>query len=202
VVLVPGCTFATKRLHDAHECVLYNGQFGGGLSTDAKIGLVEVCVGASLGGCTFGKPTWWSRVTKFSELSLGLPVLQLIYPVDTHMNQRDVNPGYDFHGPTYLSRWAVLGVTAKTYVHPFRNSWAVQTEALENQRVVVDHFGMELGAFAGVVGVRLGFNVAEFTDFMLGWVGLDILGDDVETAESEPPAAKATGTAPEKARQE
>jgi hypothetical protein len=28
------------------------------------------------------------------------------------------------------------------------------------------------------VGIKAGFNIAEFADFLLGWFGIDIAGDD------------------------
>ena len=44
---------------------------------------------------------------------------------------------------------------------------------------VIDQFGLEVGAFGGVVGTRVGFNPLEFADFLLGVVGLDLLFDDL-----------------------
>lgn len=39
-------------------------------------------------------------------------------------------------------------------------------------------FGVKLGFFAGLCGAEIGFNVAEFFDFLLGFAGVDILADD------------------------
>ncbi|MCZ6687975.1 MAG: hypothetical protein O7H41_00020 [Planctomycetota bacterium] len=39
-------------------------------------------------------------------------------------------------------------------------------------------FDVEVGVFIGVVGVRAGFSPGEFLDFILGWFGVDIAGDD------------------------
>ena len=46
-------------------------------------------------------------------------------------------------------------------------------------------FDVEAHAFALVVGVRVGFSPGEFVDFVLGWFGLDIAGDDRELPKSE-----------------
>jgi hypothetical protein len=43
---------------------------------------------------------------------------------------------------------------------------------------IIDQFGLEVGAFGGVVGTRVGFNPLEFADFLLGFLGLDLLFDD------------------------
>lgn len=42
----------------------------------------------------------------------------------------------------------------------------------------VHAFDIEAGVFLGVVGVRAGFSPGQFADFLLGWVGIDIAGDD------------------------
>ena len=51
-------------------------------------------------------------------------------------------------------------------------------QGLSLKHRVIDQFGLELGAFGGVVGTRIGFNPVEFADFVLGWVGIDLLFDD------------------------
>lgn len=47
-----------------------------------------------------------------------------------------------------------------------------------------EDFFVEIGATLGAVGFDLGFNPAEFVDFLLGWFGVDITGDDLK---SKPP---------------
>lgn len=49
---------------------------------------------------------------------------------------------------------------------------------LTTKHKIIDQFGLELGAFGGVVGTRVGFNPLEFADFLLGFLGLDLLFDD------------------------
>ena len=39
-------------------------------------------------------------------------------------------------------------------------------------------FDIEAGVFVGIIGARAGFSPGEFVDFLLGWVGVDIAGDD------------------------
>jgi len=48
----------------------------------------------------------------------------------------------------------------------------------------VDAFGLEIGAFVLAGGLRVGFNLAEFGDFLTGIVGIDLLSDD----DRRPPA--------------
>jgi hypothetical protein len=45
-------------------------------------------------------------------------------------------------------------------------------------RSISDQFGLELGVYPLFWGARIGFNIAEFADLLLGCCGLDIFGDD------------------------
>ncbi len=49
---------------------------------------------------------------------------------------------------------------------------------LTTKHKFIDQFGIEVGAFGGIVGTRAGFNPLEFADFLLGFLGLDLLFDD------------------------
>ncbi len=49
-------------------------------------------------------------------------------------------------------------------------------------------FDLEASVYAGIVCARVGFSPGEFLDFLLGWFGLDIAGDD--TPVPEPPARR------------
>ena len=49
----------------------------------------------------------------------------------------------------------------------------------------VHAFDLELSVFAGFLYTRAGFSPGEFLDFLLGWVGIDIAGDDVELEEAD-----------------
>ncbi|MCU0722311.1 MAG: hypothetical protein MUC63_01610 [Planctomycetes bacterium] len=58
-----------------------------------------------------------------------------------------------------------------------------------------DYFWIEAGARC-LVGVHAGFNPAEFLDFLLGWVGIDLCGDDEKPPPELPdfgPKAARTG---------
>ncbi len=51
----------------------------------------------------------------------------------------------------------------------------------------------QVGGHAGIFGARVGFNPLEFFDFLLGFAGVDIAGDDPQLgfeAEARPPAEK------------
>lgn len=49
---------------------------------------------------------------------------------------------------------------------------------LNTKHRIVDLFGVEVGIVPLFTGLHVGFNVAEFADALLGFVGIDIFGDD------------------------
>lgn len=51
-------------------------------------------------------------------------------------------------------------------------------EGAVNRKARIHAFDIEAGVFAGIVGARVGFSPGEFVDFLLGWFGVDIAGDD------------------------
>ena len=57
-------------------------------------------------------------------------------------------------------------------------------------------FDVEAHACLGVLGVHVGFSPGEFVDFLLGWFGLDIAGDDVPL-DVTPSARRASAQGPE-----
>ncbi|MCI0343109.1 MAG: tetratricopeptide repeat protein [Planctomycetales bacterium] len=87
----------------------------------------------------------------------------------------------DLHGPHLC--W-VLVPAALTWERGREGDEWIWTdssdEVLQRERrwARVHAFDMEASAYAGVVGLRAGFSPGEFLDFLLGWFGLDIAGDD------------------------
>ncbi|MCZ6691323.1 MAG: hypothetical protein O7H41_17180 [Planctomycetota bacterium] len=47
-----------------------------------------------------------------------------------------------------------------------------------NRRAHIHAFDIEASVYAGMVYARAGFSPGEFVDFLLGWFGVDIAGDD------------------------
>ena len=64
-----------------------------------------------------------------------------------------------------------------------------QLAARARRKARVHTFDLEVGAFALILGARVGFSPGEFVDFLLGWFGVDIAGDDREMGPEEKPVA-------------
>ena len=93
---------------------------------------------------------------------------------------------YKKSAPDYLT----FGYTGITMEHSLLNKDPLRRYSLllftvyhpkENLKWT-EYFWIEASARA-MVGCKVGFNIAEFADFILGWFGIDIAGDDVSGAE-------------------
>jgi hypothetical protein len=200
IALLPSCAYLSDRALDAHESVLVDAQLGVGVSADAKAGPLAAGVGWSLGAYSVGKSTWWSGLHSFGECSVGVPVLQGMGVV-LSLNKPSPPVGIGLFATHFLHKSSVPGFARSSHQEEILSRPALLEFTVPPDRPmpngVVDDFGIEAGAFLGIVGTRLGFNVAEFGDFILGWFGLDILGDDVRSGEKEQPEAEPPTEDPE-----
>ena len=75
-------------------------------------------------------------------------------------------------------------------IDPWKNPPLWSEEALKiNPHAHVHAFDIEASVYAGVVYAKAGFSPGEFVDFLLGWFGVDIAGDDRGMGPEEKPVA-------------
>lgn len=180
VLLVAGgaCSYLDRRLTDLGDCFVYRWHSEAfGLGVDAKAGPVAAAVGGWYADWGTGKDTWWQRPGyTLTNHGYGVPFTTL--------------------GPlAYGQSWAHLLATSSTGNHPADphayddvDSWLGIADVFDlddrspfartpGQRIV-DAFGVELGVAPLFWQLHAGFNIAEFADFVLGFVGLDLCADD------------------------
>jgi len=77
-------------------------------------------------------------------------------------------------------------------------NWRMQRRALPKWTALADRYWIEADVTAMPVSVRFGFNALEFLDWLTGWGGLDVLGDDrhVKCAVAEESARMQVGGSP------
>jgi hypothetical protein len=90
-------------------------------------------------------------------------------------------------GLRHATHWDLMALPALLSWVPVRGGrramlWTERALA-ENPRAHLHAFDIEASAYAGFVFARVGFSPGEFLDFLLGWFGLDIAGDDRELPE-------------------
>jgi hypothetical protein len=173
-----GCRYAEARLVDLHDCFLYRWhQEALGVAVEAKVGPLEGAVGGWYADWGWGKDTFWQRPGYvLTNHGTGVPFTTL--------------------GPIgYGQSWTRLFCTNSAGNHPGSpeayddaRSWLFVHDVfdfddgspfeLSTARRVSDLFGVEVGVVPLFVGVRVGFNVAEFADFVLGFVLIDVFQDD------------------------
>jgi hypothetical protein len=173
-----GCTYFEQRLTDFGDCVLWRWhQEALGVAVEAKVGPLDVGVGGWYADWGQGKDTWWQTPGfVLTNHGTGLP-LTTISPI------------------AYGASWSQLFATRSSGNQPTSptafadvNSWLLVSDVfdlddgmpfeLSGAQRVSDLFGVEVGVVPVFVGLRVGFNVAEFADALLGFVGIDIFADD------------------------
>lgn len=180
LVLPPlaGCTYFEQRFTDFGDCVLWRWhQSALGVAAEAKVGPLDVGLGGWYADYGQGKDTWWQTPGfVLTNHGTGLP-LTTISPI------------------TYGASWSNVFATRSSGNQPTAptaytdvNSWLGVSDVfdlddnapflLSPARRVSDLFGVEVGVVPVFVGLRVGFNVAEFADALLGFVGIDLFADD------------------------
>ncbi len=177
-LLLGSCSYLDQRLTDLHDCFLYRWHEDAlGLAAVAKLGPAEVALGGWYGEWGWGKDTWWQQPGYVLTChGTGVPFTTL--------------------GPlAYGQSWSRLLATSSGGNHPGSpeafddvRSWLGISDVfdfddglpfrLTPQQRIADLFGVEVGVAPLFVSLHVGFNVAEFTDFVLGFVGIDIFADD------------------------
>jgi len=175
---MPACTFLDQRMTDLGDCVVWRWhQDALGASADAKVGPLAVGVGGWFSEWGVGKDTWWQR------------------PGNTLTNHGNGVPVTTVGPLVYGQSWSRLFATSTSGNHVLApdnyddvTSWLFVSDvfdldgaspfALTPEQRLVDLCGVEVGLTPVFVHAHVGFNAAEFVDFLLGWLGLDGFGDD------------------------
>ena len=178
LLLLPSCAYFNQRLIDLHDCVLYRWNTDAlGVAAEAKVGPLDLAVGGWYAEYGWGKDTWWQRPGYvMTNQGVGVPFTTLS-PLG------------------YGAPWSRLWATSALGNHPGApdaftdvRSWLCLSDVfdlddglpfrLSPKQRISDMFGIEVGLVPLFWGARVGFNVAEFADAPLGFVGIDIFGDD------------------------
>ncbi|HEX6813965.1 MAG TPA: hypothetical protein VF384_20245 [Planctomycetota bacterium] len=172
------CSYLHQRLDDLHDCVLYRWHESAfGLAVEAKLGPVEAALGGWYADWGWGKDTWWQQPGYvLTNHGTGVPfttLSPLIYDAPwtraLATSAWGNNPAAPDQFDDVRSWMGVSDMADFDDGLPFR---------LSTQQRIADAFGIEVGVVPVIAGLRVGFNAAEFADFVLGLVGIDVLGDD------------------------
>lgn len=158
VLLLPGCTWLGARGRDLGDIVRVEGSVGVGLQANVTVGeLLHLGVGSSRrssGGWAYGIPTSERRV----EAHLPLSIIEAWDHEALHVLKIGDGPDPALH------RCPI--VAPATF------------ESGRIRKPAMQFWNLEIGVMAIAVGAEVGVNPAELVDFVLGWIGLDIGGDD------------------------
>jgi len=172
------CAYLQCRLDDLGDCFLYRWHESAlGLAVEAKVSVVEATLGGWYADYGWGKDTWWQvpghvmtthgygvPITTVGPIAYGQPLLRAL-ATSTDGNPPGAPGAYDD-----VRSWLFLSdVFDLDDERPF--------QLTAGQRIS-DAFGVELGVTPLLFSARIGFNVAEFADLLLGFCFIDIFGDD------------------------
>ncbi len=207
LTLTAGCqttigNYFGNRARDFGESFLVQAGLGLGLGVDVKAaGLLHLGGMATLVfldgsvGWLYGEPRPAVDPGHFPlEGDVGLPFAPFRQGMlhQSYLFQRDHRYAHGCYGllPALLS-WTGTQVPIVS-AHTWLWSDATRHESDFNGRYArwarVHAFDIEVGATVLIVGARAGFSPGEFLDFLLGWVGIDIAGDDVGGEEVPEPS--------------
>ncbi|MHC4599265.1 MAG: hypothetical protein ACYS47_09700 [Planctomycetota bacterium] len=197
-----GCNYLENRGNDFLDSFVLTGKAGVGINGELKLGPFSWGMGYWEGyeAGLFGEDGF--TVTKNKLFSCPFP---LNFPVGTPVLYVLVK-GKRFPYPRL--KWGGLLFTRFTEIEFF-----LEKEKRKRYRKSIYHYAIEYEGnsplpldgsipkflwkrlfaveldLAFFLGVRVGFNFLEFVDFLLGWFGADILGDD-HAGKSQIPTAK------------
>jgi hypothetical protein len=171
------CAYWRERATDLHDCILYRWHTDAfGVAVEAKLGPLDAALGGWYAEYGWGKDTFWQQpgfvmtnhgmgvpFTTVSPLAYG-GTWDRLFATSAYGNHPGAPDAFtDVHG------W--LGVSD---VFDLDNG---SPFVLSPQRRVADLFGIEVGLAPLFWGARVGVNVAELADALLGFVGIDVMGD-------------------------
>jgi hypothetical protein len=196
LLLATGCQttvsgYLSRRGRDFKDCFLIQTGLGIGLGVDVKAGglvhasaLMSAHFDEGTVGWVYGEPrpadelhaTIVGHVSNEGDLGIGLIHVSARSYQDTsvgHVCFGVLPAAFSLHGGTWL------------WLDP-DEEWAGLEKAVRSARIHA--FDVEAGVMLLLWGFRAGFSPGEFLDFLLGWFGIDIAGDDAPAVTRERPA--------------
>lgn len=176
--MASGCV--TGRINDLRDCGKLSAGYGGGLCADVGIG--------ALSHPSFGLVAQTKRLGfenrhvsgAWSEGEMAFPVIlfpaltaeaQSLYPIPYNLSySRRIHP--DMMGSS-IDGWI--------------NIWNIQTP---HEPIFARATDIEAGATLVFVSIRAGINPLEIIDFLLGFAGIDIAGDDPKETVTQDPTTR------------
>lgn len=192
LALAPGCSYCRNRARDFLDSFQLSVDAGLGLGADARVGPVGLGSGYWTGYCAGLQRK--GAVGVWRETSIGFPVTQVIGAwrfLDAEYFE-GITAALTFLSASWVEhRWvaeAACGTSrapsdlpdlplARYHLLAVMPDFVYPSEPRRRRECWTDACWIEASVRA-CLGVRAGFNPAEFLDFLLGFFGLDIAQDD------------------------
>lgn len=163
-----GCTYASARIRDLGDIGRLEVSVGVGLQAHANVGeVLQVGVGSSrrwAAGWQYGQGTAEERIEDHLPLAL---VRSWTAPETEALHSIEFGPPED-----RVRRRDFMIVPGEVYRGDVERPGPL-------------YYNLEVGLMAGVLGIEAGFSLGEFADFVFGFFGADISGDDDEVRRAQ-----------------
>ncbi len=176
-LLSQGCAYFENRARDFGDCFRLSAGAGLGISADAQFGPLRGGVGLWQG--------YVAGLNRKSEIGIwyekyfGIPIAQIIGAFEKDMGIIAIYftsaNNYKIEISNYKGRKGDSNLNEIALVFVFTPDYYCHEPRLKIKWT--DYFWIQASASC-FIHVNVGFNVAELFDFVLGWFGIDIAGDD------------------------
>ncbi|MCZ6692164.1 MAG: hypothetical protein O7H41_21480 [Planctomycetota bacterium] len=182
-------SYLGNRGRDLADCFTIEAGVGYGLGAELKLaGLVHIAVGTGLdgslqAGLRYGDLVPRSETKDEKTGFFGFPIINLLWM----FSDQDGYPPYLHVSKDAKEEHAcyLLLPGLASYAPDRSESWIWTDPKSGWSRLHA--FDIEASVYWGIIGARAGFSPGEFVDFLLGWFGVDIAGDDVPLEAGESP---------------
>jgi len=181
-----GCSYLSNRGNDFFDCFKATADVGLGASAHVQVGPIAAGTGLWT-GYSFGLEQE-REIGRLKETYVGFPVghIWFLLDADSYLDfiQGDISSRE--HGKGYLIFLYGLASTSAAK-QKWERTISGEREGCFARAVLflqipkydkwTEYFWIEASARC-FIGAKIGFNIAEFADFILGWFGLDSADDD------------------------
>jgi len=187
-----GCSYLEARGRDFADCFKASAGIGLGAATHVRVGPIGVGTGLWSGysvGLERNREVgyWEEHDVGFPFSIVGAYLLLGNAGASTRSSKSPVNSLYFLSSYSTALSWPCRG-PAGDYLNEGDVAFWLWTVGHNWDGVVdqkwIDYFWIEVSLRA-IIGVKAGFNIAEFADFILGWFGIDLCEDDERGGEEK-----------------
>lgn len=179
IISSSGCAYFEQRARDFGDCFRLNAGAGLGVSADAQVFCFKAGVGYWQGYCAGLNRK--SEIGIWHEKYRGIPICQIEGAMQEGLGVLEAfstsSTILEIENSIYKNRENSRDLQESALVFIYFKSVGMTIGDPRMETKWTDYFWINANASC-FLRFNVGFNIAELFDFILGWFGLDIAGDD------------------------